>query len=156
MATLRLLDLFNANSVARQWPPTRCRSGGASWQDGGKSALDTSAGGGNSTAIAEFGIDTHKVDTAGDFVNHVASVMQSEVDRLMANLDDLLGPRNWQGDASRAFENARTQWNASHNNVVAAAQEIADRLKKTGKTWDQADLDNSYNIRKAASGLPYS
>ncbi len=117
--------------------------------------MNTGPGGGNSAAIAEFGVDTHQIDSAAGYAEHVGSIMVNEVNRLMANLEGLHG--RWSGDVYQtAFLPAKQQWETAQQNLRGALDQIVEGLRKTGGAYDQASLDAASGIRKSVSDLTYS
>ncbi|HLH71500.1 MAG TPA: WXG100 family type VII secretion target [Candidatus Dormibacteraeota bacterium] len=102
-----------------------------------------------------FVTDTHVMVSAQQYVGHVGQVMTTEVNRLMANLEQL-NPRTWDGEAYRAFLQAKDRWRAAHGHLMKALADIEGCLGESAKRYDQADLDSQLGIDNAVKGLGYS
>jgi WXG100 family type VII secretion target len=102
-----------------------------------------------------FVTDTHTMVTSQQYLEHVGSVMTSEVDKLISNLDGL-NPKTWDGDAYRAFLSAKDAWHQKHGEIQKALADIAANLGSSAKRYDQADLDSQYGIANAVKGLDYT
>lgn len=102
-----------------------------------------------------FETDTHVMVSAQQYISHVGQVMTTEVDRLMANLDNL-NPRTWNGDAYRSFLKAKGDWLTAHDHIKKALADIESCMADSAKRYDQADLDSQYGIGSAVKGLSYT
>lgn len=111
-------------------------------------------GGGNDP----YGVNLGTMDSSAQYVEHVGSVMVGEVNRLMSALENL-GAAQWGGDAdgaAAAFRTAKGQWQAAHQHLQKALDDIAAGLKTTSTKFNQAEQDSTLGIKQAVQGLTYS
>jgi WXG100 family type VII secretion target len=96
----------------------------------------------------------------GQMVSATAHVEQhghnvvSQVNRLMSQLE-ALGPSTWDGEAARAFVQAKLAWNGAQVRLTKALQEIAVGIDNSQKHYGQADSDSQLGITSAVRGLNY-
>jgi WXG100 family type VII secretion target len=114
------------------------------------SGYPTPAGG--ATSGGGFDTSLHTMDTARNHISEVGQAMTASVDRLMGQLEALT-PQKWDGDAYRAFLQAKTSWHAAHDHIRKALADIESCMQVSTRQYDTADVDSQTGIRNATGGL---
>jgi len=94
------------------------------------------------------------METAKNHINEVGQAMTGSVDRLMGQLEALT-PQRWDGDAYRAFLQAKASWHAGHDHIRKALADIEDCMRTSTKQYGQADLDSQtgiHNVNRSLGG----
>ncbi len=113
------------------------------------------AGSPRSTAGASFGIELSDQVTAGEYVEDVGRLMVSQVNRMLAVLEENLNHNQWDGDAAGAYRKAHDAWVAHHHHLTDALQSIADQLRGNHRVYSRAELDSVYGIGQVPRGLGF-
>jgi WXG100 family type VII secretion target len=93
------------------------------------------------------------MDSARGYVEHVGAMMVGRVNTMISQLD-ALNPSTWNGDAKRAFDTAKIQWQTTHQHLTKALADIEMGLDNSRRSYGQADLDSQLGITNSVNGLP--
>ena len=87
--------------------------------------------------MAWFEVDTGEMHDARGAVGACASQVAADVDELGRHLAELRA--TWQGEAAGAFEAVMARWQAVHEQVRGALDEVEHALELTGRAYDEAE-----------------
>jgi WXG100 family type VII secretion target len=98
-----------------------------------------------------FEVDHTTLHTAANDVRSTRSEVDGELKKLWNVVDDLA--MAWQGQASSGFQSLMQRWNEDTTKLLAAMDDIADLLDKSGTTHQVNDEEQQQMLDKFHSAL---
>ena len=98
-----------------------------------------------------FEVDHATLHNAAKDVRSTRGEVDGELKKLWNVVDDLAVA--WQGQASSGFQQLMQRWNEDTNKLLAAMDDIADLLDKSGTTHQVNDEEQQQMLDKFHSAL---
>lgn len=99
-----------------------------------------------------FAVVAAELQATGTGLRQVSEDASTDLARLSANVDSLLGG-NWTGVAASAFRQGWTSWHRAATDAVGVLAEMGDLLVLSGRDYQRSDDAAAGGLASAGTGL---